>query len=234
MSSTSFLGEDVFLISVDDTGALAEYVNLDNLPTGNQAIISSGEAKKHSVSVGDSVSLKLGNREISFVISGITDAGIGVIIFDADYFGISPNLLLVSGGDDVGDVELIRDITSALKEELAPVIEPTELFRGRMRNVNLYLRSCLIIIIILVVFAFIGLADNLSESHRSRKAERSLYIAAGVSERDVKRMRLIELAFVFCVGTVIGILAAIFATAILSRGTLSFGYELIINLKRLF
>ena len=234
MAGVSVLNEDMFLISLDDTRALSDMLGIEELPLGNNAVISSGEAKKHSLSVGDTVALEVAGREISLVISEISPMGVGVILFDAEAFGISPNMLLVSGREGVSRAELIDDVTGAVKEELAPVVETEELFRARMRNIKVYIRATVILLSVLVLFAVIGLFDNLYESRSSRKEERELYLSAGMSDREIGKMRSIELCAVFGLGILMGALAAVFTTAVLTRGSLSFGYEFFINFKRAF
>ena len=80
----------------------------------------------------------------------------------------------------------------------------------------------------------VGMVNNLVESYRFRKEEFRLYLTAGMSRGDIRRMKGLELIITFGVGLGVGLVlfaASLFAT---QKALILFGTDVIGGFKDFF
>lgn len=222
------------LISASNPEVLSKNFGITTMPEGNGAFISYAEAKAMGVEVGDSFSLDIGDRTVEFTVSKIVKVGYHFVIFDCQHFGIDYNMILPHIRNGASNADFIGEITIATADEIAPVARVDELLEYRLDMLNIYVRCTNTLLVIIVIFALIGLIDNLVESYRVRREEFALYSTAGMSKRKILGMKIFEILISLIFGLVLGILAALVILPILSEMMLSLGYDMIQNLLALF
>jgi ABC-type antimicrobial peptide transport system permease subunit len=81
-----------------------------------------------------------------------------------------------------------------------------------------------------VLFAVIGILDNLIASYRSRKEEFSLFVSAGMSKNKVRKMILCEISYLIIFGIIVGFLSLLAVIFMLDGGFVTFGYPYLLSL----
>ncbi|MBE6644805.1 MAG: ABC transporter permease [Ruminococcaceae bacterium] len=213
------------MISSENIEVFSDIVEISALPRGNGIIISKGQADARELGVGDTDILHFNGDSYEVVVSEIINLGMNIIIFDCENFGVSHNMILVDGKEGTTDAELLREITKETAVELAAVVTPDSLMRHRLGSINIYLNTGDVLLTVAVIFAAVGMIDNLSQSYRERRSEFELYRAAGMSARSVRRMKTFEVLISLLFGLFLGIVAFLFSTFSIERGMLAYGYS---------
>lgn len=236
-TSKIFLSEndDGLIISIDNTSAISNNIKIEKLPRGNEAILSSGEAKKRSLSVGETFKQSIDGREIEFVVMDIVkSANKFLMLFDCEYFGISYNMILVKGEEGVSNGALLEELTDKTALELATIVSMESLFESRLTTAFICLKIGSIFFCMIFAFALVGMFDNLYESYRSRRDEFGLYTYSGMSRKTIRRMKAWEIALTFGVGLALGCVGFVLMLFTSNASFYTFGYELLLNLKNFF
>ena len=215
------------VISTDNIDVISDDLGVDRLPTGNEAVISRTHAKMLSLKVGDSLSARISGIEHSLVISDIVVSPTQFVLIDADSLGISYNMLIVDGAEGVSDDLLYEDITFATALELVGITSVSEMLHNTVRTVRIFLRAGIAMLVIALIFVFIGIIDNLAESYRARREEFELYRLAGMSPSDIRRMKLWEILITFGVGLCLGVVAFLVEFIALQEAVLRAGSDVL-------
>ena len=142
-----------------------------------------------------------------------------MLFFDCNYHGISYNVLLSKGKEDVSADQLCQELAAATSAELVGILPAATLLEIKTEAISLYTGVGTVLLAVILVFAVIGLLDNLFESYRERREEFALYLASGMSRQTARRMKAAEIQI--CCS--FALLAAAIATAI---GTFILNYML--------
>ena len=222
-------GIQVNTLASADIVALSDTLSVSSLPKGNEAILSRAQARMLSLNVGDGFSLTVGGKECELVVSQIAMTAAPVMIFDAEYFGIPYNTLVVNGSEGYSNSEVFDATVSATALEMAAVTELQSLVSESIRPIRVYLRAALFIFAVSLVFMMSGITNNLIESYRSRSSEFELYRLAGMSERDIGRMKRRELLLTFLFGALIGAILFLIQLFAVQKVLFAFGMDLFIG-----
>lgn len=223
-------GESVHALSISDIDAVADVLRLSNLPKGNQVAIPVGFSVVFNLKEGDSLVCRYEDKTIEMVVAEIMPTPINIVVFDCENYGIPYNFLTVERSADSSDGVVREKITTAVALELATVVPMKEFFNHRIRPAEIYIRSGKFIAPFIVLFALIGIADNLMESYRSRKEEFELYNLAGASKSCVKKIKFYELLLIGVFGVVVGFIGLVFSMLILDKGLKSLMFNLLLGL----
>ena len=226
-------GPSTQIIGADDISLFSDRLGIDTAPFGNEATVASGFADMNSLKVGDSFAIKIDGIERELVVGAIRKSSVSYVAIDCEDMGVPYNMLMVRGGDGVSRAELLNDISAATAGELSAVVSADTMLSAVYETSQLYLNMGMMLLSVFMVFSFIGILDVLSESIRARKDEFELYHLAGMERRKLGRMRRIEITASLLLGTVIGLIASLVATAALDMGMTRFGYELFISVSAL-
>ncbi|MBQ9071039.1 MAG: hypothetical protein IJY23_06825 [Clostridia bacterium] len=218
------------MISVDDISVFSEYINVTKAPTGNGAIISKGQAIMLSLEIGDTFKI----NENEFVVENIIDSGLILVIFDCESLGMDYNTFIPSAKAGISDTDFIGGITSALSEEVATFVSTSDILDSRVSLMSLFIKCGNVLLPSVILLAFIGILDTLAESYRTRKKEFSLYSAAGMSERSIRKMKLSEILLSVIFGFTFGLLVYILLIPVLKAIMFSMGFDAIENLLNYF
>ena len=221
-------------ISVESADMLCEHFDIEELPHGNEAVISIGQAEGRDLKVGDTAKVLVDGKEIEVVIKEIKSYGVNAFIFDSEHFGFSPNLLLVNGKEGEERPELLMKLAEELSLEVAAIVTPDSLMRHRLGSVDVYLDTGDVLLTVAILFALVGMLDNLSQSYRHRLEEFDLYRSAGMSKRSVGRMKLFEVTLSLLFGILHGTLAFGIASFVIDRGLSAYGYKVYHAIAMLF
>ena len=231
-ASKSFFGSARFedgrytpAVSVKDFEMISDIIGVSNLPCGNEAVFCIGQARANGLHVGDLVEINIDGLVCEVRVSEITDCGLNVVVFDAEHFGFANNMILVTGKENVPRERLMLDISESTALEVATVMTPDELMETRLSSIGVYLDTGDVLLVVAVLFAAIGIVDNLLQSYRERREEFELYRAAGMSAKSVLRMKIFEVSISLAFGILLGALTFAAASAAISRGLLAYGYD---------
>ncbi len=211
------------MISVSDLSLLTEELGISALPTGNEAVISDGQAKMLSLNVGDSFTVEGMELEVIEIINCV----ISVTVFDCEHFGIDYDLVIPRAKAGISDSELLRQLNLACADDVASIVSTSGLMDARLRVIGTFLRSADLLLPAALAVIAVGIPDTLAESYRKRREELELFRVAGMSRGEVARMKRLELVFSTAFGVLFG--GVVFAAVIpaIRQAMLSFGSDII-------
>ena len=225
-------GYTTLLISTDNEYAFGKNVKIKELPRGNEAVLSTTDAKLLDINVGEEFSLKIDGCEREFLVKEIVDVGTTVIFFDSDHFNISPNMILLKAKEGANS-GLLKDLTTASATELATIIPAKDLRIDKIESNSSMLKCANLLLHAVIVYALIGIVNNLFESYRARKGELSLYQIAGISKSRVLKMKTYEVLSMFFFGLLIGMFGTIVLVLSMDKAFNALDFELISFFKYL-
>lgn len=226
-------GAEAFtVLAADDPCALSPTLSLSKLPQGNEVAISRQVALRLGLVVGSPLTLKVGDRHLTLTVSEIVPAGVAILVFDSPYHGVSYNMLLVSAKENIPSSQLQQELTAATSSELASVMPTDTLLDMKVGSAMLYIRIALALLLVILLFAIIGMLDNLLQSYRSRREEFSLFATAGMSDATIRRMKLCECAVTFLFALLCAALTTLIAVFLMQH-TLAIFLDLVQNIARI-
>ena len=143
------------------------------------------------------------------------------------------NMLLVQGKDDVSSAELLGDLSQTTASELAPISQMDSLLARFLDAVQMYMDAGKVLLLIFIIFSLIGMIDIFYESLRARREEFGLYLLAGMCRRELRLMKVFELAITILFGLIIGLGAFVLSAFAVNRGLSSRGMELFVSILSL-
>lgn len=217
------------MVSTESLSGLSEDIAITQLPKGNQAVIGSGEAKMRSLEVGDNFTRTIDGHRLDLVIVEVVQSGVPFVLFDCEYFGLPYNIMVVQGEENVSQGELLQELTDKTALELAVVLTVEDMFEEKFATTGICLNLGLIFLLIISLFACVGIVDNLYESYRARKEEFDLYVYSGMSRKEIQRMKAWEIALTFGGGIALGFVGFILLSLGCNACFYTFGFETFIN-----
>lgn len=217
------------IVSADDPSVYADWMQIDTLPTGNEATVSIGLAHAHSLKIGDTFEMEWDGEKYEFVISQITYSPTSYFAINCEDLNVPYNMLLVQGNAGVSSAELLGDLSQTTASELAPIAQMDSLLARFVNAVKMYMDAGRLLLLIFIIFSLIGMADVFYESLRARREEFGLYLLAGMKRRELQLMKIFELAVTVLLGLVIGLGAFIFAAVAVNMGMSARGMEVFIG-----
>ena len=213
-------GVDAFYVSFNqdlmteaDTGLLAlsvsdegfEHINQSLRPTknprGNEIAVSVGVADLCDKKIGDSISLTYETGTYTFTIVNIINTPANFVCFDAEYLGLRNDLLCISTA--TADNEIFNDIANLVESRGASVVTSSEIFSKLTKRLHSYAEIIDISVIIAIITSVFGIANVLLSSLTSRKREREILYAVGMTERTIVKTALIEILVCTAAATVL-------------------------------
>ena len=221
------------IVSADDPSAYADWLQIDHLPMGNEAIISIGFAHAHNLKIGDTLEMSWDGEKYEFVISQILRVSSTYVAINCEDMNIPYNMLLVQGKDDVSSAELLGDLSQTTASELAPISQIDSLLARFLDAVQMYMDAGKVLLLIFIIFSLIGMIDIFYESLRARREEFGLYLLAGMCRRELRLMKIFELAITILFGLVIGLGGLVLSAFAVNRGLSARGMELFVSILSL-
>lgn len=217
--------ENTPIFSVSDVNALSDSCDLTRLPKENEAFISVGLASSRNFKIGDVITVSYGEMKFDLTVAEIREDTFNALIFNSEYFGISHDTLLVDGVDNVNKEKLRNDVVGAVALEMTTVIPCEDVFEKIFVVANLYIDSGWFITPLIILFAFVGMVDNVVISYRARKDEFELYRLSGMSKKSVRRTILFELIITLAFGLVASMICSIFSITLVDQALRTYGYR---------
>ena len=214
------------VLSVEDPAFYTEWLNMDRQPKGNEIVVSVGLAHSHDLTIGDVFKLELDGVEREFVVVEITDVCANYLAINCKDIGLSYNMLLVKGKEGVSQAQLLNDLSQATASDLAPIAEADTLLARFIAAINTYADAGKILLVVFIIFSLIGTVDIFYESLRARREEFDLYRLAGMSQRNLRRMKVAELIITLLFGLIIGFGAFVLSALAVNRGMTARGLEI--------
>lgn len=215
------------VVSADDLSAFAEWMTVDRQLKGNEIIVSRGTAHTHNLKLGDTLAMDLEGVKFEFEVVKIANVCANYLAINCEDVGIPYNMLLVKGKEGVSKATLLNDLSQATASELAPISEVNTLLGRFISAVQTYIDAGKILLVVFIIFSLIGMIDISYESLRARREEFGLYRLAGMSCKDLRLMKIAELAMTVFFGLAIGLLAFGAAAFVVNRGLSSRGLEVL-------
>ena len=222
------------VFSADDPSVYSDWMEIDRVLEGNEAIVTKGLAHAHDIRLGDTVGVELDGREHDFVIVEIKDVAANYLAINCDGAGIPYNMLLVRGKDGVSSSELLGDLSKTTASELAPIGKPNALLERFISSVVVYMDAGKILLFVLVLFSVIGMLDISYESLRARREEFALYRLAGMRGRGVRLLQTLELLTAVVFGCTIGLFGFTLSALALNVGMNARGIEIMFGIQAYF
>lgn len=227
-------GSSVFAIGTQDIAILSDTMGVTQVPAEGEVIISKGQAVSLSLSVGDSYEMILEGERHVFSVKEITRSGIAYALFDSEALGLPYNMLAVCGNGELTKAALRESAVSSLALEVGTVSDFSAVMKAKTDTIENYVNAAKLLLLIVILFTLIGLADNLYESYRSRREEFSLFSLCGASRSQIRQMKLWELLITLALGALVGLAVALPSILIVFKGLIGNGDDLFINFLRLF
>ena len=221
------------VISADDISVFADWFEMDDLPSGNEIVVSRGIADTNDLRIGETLDLKLNGVKYEFIVSKIVSTPAGYLAINCQDMDIPYNMLLVEGKDGVSSAELLGDLSQTTTSELAAFIEADTLLERFVDAIHIYMDSGKILLLVFVVFSLIGIVDISYESLRARREEFALYRLAGMKRRDLRLMKAFEFTITMVLGLLMGLGAFVISAFAVNRGMSSRGMEIFISILSL-
>jgi len=218
------------IVSTSNIKALSGDLGLDHLPKGNNAVLAKGYADRLGVKAGDELEIALGEKKIIINVEKVSDSMVNLIVFDAFHFGIGYNMLSVDGKDGVSIDQLRKDVSKATALDLVTIMPIEDVFEHRTKSAEIYINFGHFLSPMVFLFAIIGLIDNLVESYRARRNEFELYNLAGMTKREIRKMKFFELVLVFSFAIVVSLIASTIITVVINEGLRTIGYRYIFSI----
>ena len=158
-------------------------------------------------------------------MSDICNSSVQLLIFDAEHFDIAYNMLIVNGDEAVSKDYLYEQITSATTLEMAAVISVDQMLQDNVRVARILLRATIFVLAVACLFMLVAMINNLIESYRFRREEFELYRISGMSRRDIRRMKALELTITFGVGGLVGLVLFVVSLIATQKALIIFGMD---------
>ena len=222
------------IVSADDLSVYSDSFSIEDFPKGNEAVISLGIAHSLDLKVGETFPLEIDGVTYELVVIAIERVGVNYMAVNCEDLGIPYNMLLVDGKDSISASDLLSDLSDATSTELASIVSIDSLLEERIASMETYINAGKILLFVFLVFSLIGIVNIFYESLRSRKEEFGLYLLAGMTKKELRRMKTSELTFAVLVGILIGLAAFVASMFAFNRGMNSLGAEIFIGMRQLF
>ncbi len=219
--------------SSNNKEAFGKIFEINELPKGNEAIISKTDARTLDLKCGDEFTVKLDGKSFTLCVKDIVQTGTTAIIVDYESLGLTPNMILVKAKDG-GKNQLLSELTLASSDELSTVISAEELRSDKIESNSSILRCANMLLWVIIAYALLGIINNQFESYRSRKEELSLYHYAGISRAQIAKMILFELGAVLLIGILVGAFGTMASILSIDKAISQFNFEILAYLKYLF
>ncbi len=195
--------EYVILLSTDDLSCLSERMGIQTLPQGNAAYMNEPLATKYHIEIGDTFTMKLGGKQMDFVLTDTIACNGGFVVFDAEYWGIPYSQRLITAKENYDRELLCQNLKKATSDDLSTVLVLEDVKETALAS-NVYYADCgLFFLTIVSVFSIIGMGNNIASLYRSRQEEFYSYSVAGMENRRIKRMKNREIWYTFSAGFII-------------------------------
>ena len=233
--SRAYMGlfEHGAVFSADDLFAYGDVLKIDRQPTGNEAIIGIGIAHELDLSVGDLFAFDLDGVTYEVVVAEIKPVSVNYIALNCEDLGIPYNMLLVEGREGVSSAELLADLTKATAGELAAISSIDAVMVERTRSMDTYMQAGGVLFVVFLIFSLIGVSNLFGESLRTRQEEFELYLLAGMTRKDLRKMKIAELLFSVLIGLLVGLLMFAFVIVAIDRGMSALGGEIFLGIMTL-
>ena len=206
-----------FLSSSDDRDAI-----LRSLPGRDNAIVSEPFANKHGVRAGDRIRLPLGDRDVAFTVAGVYydySTELGWVILDRStllkYLPRQPMTnLAIYLRPGVDPAEARRRLAAAASAYRVTVAENRTLREGAVTVFDRTFAVTYALEAVAVLVAMLGAANSLLALVLDRRQEFALLRFLGAAPGQIRRLVLIEAAFLGLLAILLG-LALGFALSLL-------------------
>ncbi len=215
------------IISTTSPSALKDFVDVKSLPKGNELIVSKDLAGLAGLAVGDVVEVTIDEKNINLKVSYIANTVLRILVFDCANFGIDYNITTVIGQDGVPTTQLRKTISEAVALELATIVPIDDVLDNKVSIAEAYVINSYFILLIILVFAMVGLFNNLVESYKFRRQEFELYNLAGMKKNSIFKMKLFETLVILSFGLIVGIFASAIMLSILNEAVKYSGLRII-------
>jgi ABC-type antimicrobial peptide transport system permease subunit len=232
-SATYGEGKTLTVLSADSLEAFNPVLEVESLPGGSGTVISSTCSEQLSLDVGDEMTVMLGGVPLVLTVEAVADMGIPAAIIDSEHFGIGYNMLLVKADGGRRDA-MLSELSTVAAGEMSAVVPTAELVKSHTVLLEIYISAAYVLLLALIVFATIGLADNLSESYRQRRSDFELFRLAGASSRAIAATKLTEVLLSLLLGAFVGILFSLPTLLSLNEAAHSLNFDLFLAIEKLF
>ncbi len=193
----------ITVLSASDIDAFSGSLRIPDLPKGEEVYICKFFAPQLGLEIGDEVVLKIGGVEHKLRFTKELEVNGYLFMIDAEYLGIPMNYITVETKPGYSSEKVYENCMEALAFDSVTVIESGSFQEGIIESNESYLLCAYLMSIFLLIFAVIGSADSIVASNRSRRDEFRCYESAGMSKKDVRKMKAGEMAYSFIVGILV-------------------------------
>ena len=226
-------GQTVAVFAADSPLAFGDEMDVGKLPEGNGALISSASARMLSVGEGDGVGIEIEGRRLELTVTEIVSSGLPLIVIGCESQGMAYNLLIADAAEEQ-QAQLLDSLTAAAGSEMSLVVAVDELLKENSRLIDVYVVAGCVIAAALLLFAVIGLLDNLYESYKHRREDFKLYLLAGASPADIRKMKLVEVLHTLAIGTLLGAFVSLPVLLLFNAAGYSLSFEVFLCIKKYF
>ena len=222
------------VVSVSDISVFSDDIPITKQPKGNEAVISYAEAKMLSLEVGDSFEMDISGVPSTLEVIEIVKTGFNFVLIDCENFGINYSIMLPILAPSANEAEFIGEVTAITADEIATVTKTETLLENRVKGFGIYTRCGDLLLLVVLVFALIGLIDTTLESYNVRAGEFSLYRVGGMSGRAAAKLKAYEILLTTLCGIGVGLIGYFLVFPIVIESMYGIGYEFVRNLLMLF
>ena len=196
------------------------------LPKGNEVAISSGLAQLDGKKVGDSISFFLETKKYDFTITEIIRSSSSMILFDAEYVDKTNKYLCIKTNAEKNSEEY-QEIVNFLETRGVLLVSAESVFYPISSRLVSYMNLLTFILIIGVFTTLLGIINVLVSADISRRRERAVYFTVGMSKKDVRKTKVLEIGYILLLSAILIPLFAFSAVLIIDIGISSFGLDVL-------
>ncbi len=230
-ASLSYYGEGKFfdqrklrLFDTEDISYVQAEIEEEGLPTGNGICISKVVARLYGLSLGDTLTLTVGNNPYDFVLTGYCGETSLVAFIDAKSCGFQENLLLVRQSE--GEGEYLSQLTEVLSVYGAVIQSPEDLLATTLHFAQSFKNLMNKYVGLLVILSAFGCFNLVWVSYARRRKGFSDLIMVGMTRKDVGAMIAFEGVITLFIVAFVSYLGGGLLCSLLDMGMQSFGYRL--------
>lgn len=191
--------------------------------SGNGVYLPKTYADLFGLSVGDEFTLTVSRVECVLTLSGYTNGRSIVGYFDADYFGLNNNMVLVraeSGGDYLSRLSQSVAVYGSFVQTF------DSLFAAQINSVNKISGILNLYMVLMCTVAAIGAVNLVAVSYAARKKQFAALMLVGMSRRDIAAMIACEALIIAVIAIISTAILGAFACYLLNNGLRSFAFSL--------
>jgi len=199
------------------------------LPSGKEAVISSGIAKLCGVDVGESFMVKIKGTEYELTVSEILQTGIGALFIDADSLGLGSDAICFNFAESSkNDTAKKNELISTLEAKGVSTVEPKYLFGTTASTAKGFMALLEYATAAALVLAVAGCLNSLTSFYISRCKEFDILRLSGMTRAKLIGIITLEIISIAFISIIFALPVCAALSGVINTVMSSFGFSIFI------